>query len=272
MDESTLVALEHENFIAYVSGAISCGRNALVTHDDGIVTMLSGVGMRLFNQVQVEGDDADPAAIVRGVRQARARGDMFVVNLRAGTDDRFSETARSAGLSTSGDGYTPAMVWYPITKAGLQSRPAVDFEIRQVTDAVGVANHMTTATDGFGVPPSIMPGIMCVDLARRDGWTVYVGYQAGKPVCTGLGLRTGRTIGVYNISTLPSARGNGYGRAITARVVADGMRSGCDVAILQATEMGRPIYERMGFRLITRYIGWIDPEPLPARVVHATGG
>jgi hypothetical protein len=46
---------------------------------------------------------------------------------------------------------------------------------------------------------------------------------------------------------------------MTARVVADGVVAGCDVAALQASEMGRPIYERLGFRTIVRYAAYIDP-------------
>jgi predicted GNAT family acetyltransferase len=81
------------------------------------------------------------------------------------------------------------------------------------------------------------------------------------PVSTGLGVRSGRTIGIYNIATIPAARGKGYGAAITRRNVADGVAAGCDVAILQASDMGFPIYERIGFRTVVEYVGFVDPSP-----------
>ena len=37
--------------------------------------------------------------------------------------------------------------------------------------------------------------------------------------------------------------------------------AGCDVAILQASEMGRPIYERLGFRTVVEYDGCSPAEP-----------
>ena len=85
-----------------------------------------------------------------------------------------------------------------------------------------------------------------------------MGFAAGEPVVSGLGWRTGRTAGVYSIATVPSARRRGYGAAMTARVVADGVAAGCDVAALQASEMGRPIYERLGFRTVVRYVTYAD--------------
>jgi GNAT superfamily N-acetyltransferase len=92
-----------------------------------------------------------------------------------------------------------------------------------------------------------------VGLLDESDCTVYVGYARGAPVASGLGWRTGRTIGVYAIATIPAARRKGYGAAMTARVVTDGLAAGCDVAALQASELGRPIYERLGFRVAVRY-------------------
>jgi hypothetical protein len=42
-------------------------------------------------------------------------------------------------------------------------------------------------------------------------------------------------------------------------VVADGVAAGCDVAGLQASEMGRPIYEKLGFRTVVSYAAYVDP-------------
>jgi hypothetical protein len=46
---------------------------------------------------------------------------------------------------------------------------------------------------------------------------------------------------------------------MTARVVADGVNAGCDGAALQASQMGRPIYERLGFRTVVSYAAYADP-------------
>jgi predicted acetyltransferase len=73
-------------------------------------------------------------------------------------------------------------------------------------------------------------------------------------------VKSGTTAGIYNVATLPSHRKRGYGEAMTWRAVAGGAAAGCDVAILQASQMGRPIYERMGFRLVAPYRTFHRPD------------
>ena len=43
---------------------------------------------------------------------------------------------------------------------------------------------------------------------------------------------------------------------MTARVVTDGLAAGCTAAALQASEQGRPIYERLGFRTVVSYVAY----------------
>jgi hypothetical protein len=45
---------------------------------------------------------------------------------------------------------------------------------------------------------------------------------------------------------------------MTARVAADGAAAGADVAVLQATDMGFPVYERMGYRTVVEYMGYVE--------------
>ena len=111
-------------------------------------------------------------------------------------------------------------------------------------------------TAGFGSDPTVAQGTACEGLLDRPGCVLYVGYAGGAAVVSGLGWRTGRTIGVYSIATVESARRHGYGTAMTARVLADGVVAGCDVAALQASVLGRPIYERLGFRTVVTYAAY----------------
>lgn len=101
MDDSILARLEHENMTAALTLAGGQARGARVELADGIALILTGLPLRLFNQVIVEGDGATADAISAAVAIARDRGDAFVVNLRRGTDDRhLPATHRLSGSST----------------------------------------------------------------------------------------------------------------------------------------------------------------------------
>jgi GNAT superfamily N-acetyltransferase len=261
MDDG-LIALEHENWIAYLTGVVRCSGQAIVTRDDGVVTILSGLPFDWFNQVLVARAQATPEGVLAAVARARERDDTFVVRLRDGIDDRFIPTLIEAGLVAGGAAsLTPGMVAFPIGIDALARHAAPDLEIRRVTDAPGIEVHRRVVTAGFGSAPVVAEGTACPDLLGRAECVVYVGYADGIPVASGLGWRSGRTIGVYSIATIGSARRRGYGAAMTARVIADGVAAGCDVAALQASEMGRPIYERLGFRTVVRYTAYADPMP-----------
>jgi GNAT superfamily N-acetyltransferase len=226
----------------------------------GVVTILTGLPFDWFNQILIEREGATPAGVLAGVAQARERSPSFVVRLREGLDDRFIATLTRAGLASAReDATTPGMVAFPIDHDAIASHASPELEIRRVTDLAGIDAHRKVVTDGFGSDPAVALGTACVDLLDRPDCVVYVGYAGGDPVVSGLGWRTGRTIGVYSIATIASARRRGYGAAMTAHVVSDGLVTGCDVAALQASEIGRPIYERIGFRTVVRYATYMDP-------------
>jgi GNAT superfamily N-acetyltransferase len=283
MTDHELAALEHANYITAISLPGEILPNTLVRRANGVAVALSGLQLRLFNQILVEDDGVERDAIAGGVAAARARGADFVVSLRRGIDDRWIPLMTELGLEPVGQEHSvPGMALRPIP-AGADDEPlaidgartaAVDgrsgavlgpLDIRVVTDHPGLEDHIAVVIAGFELPEQIVRAFMSPRLLELPGITTYVGYAEGRPVTTGLGIRTGRTIGVYNIATVPEARRRGYGAAMTARVARDGALAGCETAILQASPMGKPIYERMGYRTVVEYDGFVDPEaPAPS--------
>jgi ribosomal protein S18 acetylase RimI-like enzyme len=53
---------------------------------------------------------------------------------------------------------------------------------------------------------------------------------------------------VWEVATLPAARGRGLVSGLMRRALADGRDRGCEVSTLQATKVGEPVYERLGYR------------------------
>jgi ribosomal protein S18 acetylase RimI-like enzyme len=53
---------------------------------------------------------------------------------------------------------------------------------------------------------------------------------------------------VWWVATVPEARGRGLAAGLMRRALADGRERGCEITTLQATKLGQPVYERLGYR------------------------
>jgi GNAT superfamily N-acetyltransferase len=91
------------------------------------------------------------------------------------------------------------------------------------------------------------------------GAALCVGDVAGSPVATALLLATGRVAGIFWVATLEGQRRKGYGEALTFAAVEAGREFDCTLASLQASEMGLPVYARMGFEHATHYVAFERP-------------
>jgi len=258
MDRQVLADRTHANIIAANTLVGSNASGAAVYRSGGVRAISTRLPVLLFNLVVAEGPDATADGLSAAVGYMRDRGTEFVVNLRLGTDDRHVTVIQELGLvPMSGEPWLPGMALSPIPSDEPGRRPG--YEIRRVTDSAGLADHTRIGAVGFDLSEDLFRAVMTDATLATEGIAVYVGYLDGEPITTGLGVRTGPTIGVYNIATVPSARGRGYGGEMTSRVALDGAAAGCDVAILQASRMGFSVYERLGFRTVVEYMGYIEP-------------
>jgi GNAT superfamily N-acetyltransferase len=228
----------------------------------GVTAVGTGLPILLFNQVLVDGG-ATPDGVAASIRAAveifRAQHKPYAVTLRGGIDDPYRPLLGELGLEPLDTSpWMPGMALHPLPAPGGTALPA-GHEIRRVVDEAGLGHHMDMLAAGFGMPREWAEAFLTDEVSRRPEVAIYVGYQDGQPVTSGLGLRTGTTIGIYNIATVESARRRGYGAAMTMRIVDDGGAEGCEVAILQASEMGQPVYERLGFRTVVEYFGYVEP-------------
>jgi GNAT superfamily N-acetyltransferase len=259
-DRHALAELVHETVIAANVALAAEVPGSLVQVDRGVIVVATGLPIRLLNQAVVR-EGADPRAIESAVASLRGAGVPFVVCLRAGTDDSFVDVVRGLGLGPISDAaWLPGMAMHPLPDPGRVVAPR-GIEIREVEGGRGVADHVAAIAAGFGMDPEIARAFVTEVAVARPDIALYVGYDGELPVAAGLGMRVGRTVGVFNIATVEAWRGRGIGAAITMRVVDDGAAAGCDTAILQASPMGLPVYERLGFVTVVEYDGYIEPGP-----------
>jgi GNAT superfamily N-acetyltransferase len=70
---------------------------------------------------------------------------------------------------------------------------------------------------------------------------------------TGVATINGPVAWIGTIWVTSSARGRGIGRALTEAPIEAAESAGCRTLVLVATDAGRPLYERLGFRVQTWY-------------------
>lgn len=90
----------------------------------------------------------------------------------------------------------------------------------------------------------------------------------GEVVGVGFGTRNGLAGWIGLVCVSPSHQKRGVGTTLTARVAERLEDLGCRTLVLTATEMGRPVYEKLGFATETFYHGFAGPglepnAPLP---------
>src|SRR5664280_2258393 len=136
------------------------------------------------------------------------------------------------------------------------------FEIRDMTSAeVGAACELALAQGwrdrrafyGFALrTPTCQPLVGVVD---------------GRIVATGVATVNGSVGWLGAVAVEEAVRGRGYGRAVTEELRRRLLAAGCETLSLVATPAGRPLYERMGFRLATHYhqmqADHLDETPVP---------
>lgn len=87
-------------------------------------------------------------------------------------------------------------------------------------------------------------------LAQKERLVNVLAWCDDQPVAAGSLWVDGETAGLYNIVTHETFRGRGIGAAVTAMLMEQGRARGCTEAILHATEMALPVYERLGFETV----------------------
>ena len=143
--------------------------------------------------------------------------------------------------------------------------PPAELAIRPVLHAPDLIAFHSVLTHGFPedfeddtATRTIMAGTASVaaEIGYREPLgpaTRWLGTVDGRPVATAR-LHTGAGVaGIYTVVTIGDVRRRGYGEAMTRVALHAARAAGLRIATLQASEAGRGIYERIGFRELCRF-------------------
>ena len=243
LSESALVAAIEGNMVEVL---LAMGRSPVAKlYEDGeAACLLTGIPFPPFNQVfRTRVPDTRIDARVREMTQRFSSGGLpalWLVEPSAKPDD-LGEHLEHHGWVRGGDSIGMALDLSGIREAV----PAPQDLSIEVADDPAKLRCWTQVA----FPPPVSAG--CFELFSGLGfglpWRHYLGLQNRQPVaCAQLFLGVG-VAGIYLVRTVPDARRQGIGAALTLRVLLDARDIGCRVAVLASSPMGEALYRRLGF-------------------------
>jgi GNAT superfamily N-acetyltransferase len=134
---------------------------------------------------------------------------------------------------------TPRAMAMPIS--GLRPpQPDPDLEIREEPDHELVSSINEVA---YGFAPGEFP----VMRGQLGDLRTYLGSIDGATVACAGAFAHGGDCEIVFVAVLPEGRGRGISGRLMARALSDAAEQGLQTTTLQATKLGRPVYERLGY-------------------------
>lgn len=174
-------------------------------------------------------------------------GESFAILIESETGEGIEDYLRHHGWEL--DEEEVAMVLTPVPDP---EPPPPGLRIDTVATEAAYEDFMTVVPGNRFWVPSLAA-------ATDPNVSLFVGYIDDEPVVTSRLVCYGEIGEVTAVQTLDSHRRRGYGRALTRAAIAEAGRRGCTAVILTATEMGYPLYLRMGFEEVCAYRTYLQP-------------
>ncbi|HUC07859.1 MAG TPA: GNAT family N-acetyltransferase [Solirubrobacterales bacterium] len=199
--------------------------------------------------------------IARAKEFFAARDRRFSIWIRAGqaADDDLVVAAEAAGFQ--------AVFEMPEMLLGneLATEPLPPgAELRQLSaegDAPGFWQVAKEAYASNGFPPEVFAGYTDHSGLLAENVVAFIVYLDGEPASIAMTIVSHGVAGIYWVGSTEWARGQGLGRAVTVAATNAGLALGAEIASLQASPMGRPIYTKLGYETAFDYRLLMSPPP-----------
>lgn len=232
---------------------------ARTRREGGALGVITGADLDDFNGVWGEAAAVDPGALARLLDEVRAAGVPYGMQLRPGWPAAAAEIARERGLVRAPS--QPLMTLEDDRRLTDALAPE-GLSLRALAPGEGALHARVAAVGGVLVGDEVaLRALMTPAVLGIPGLRAYVGEAAGEAVTTALGMRVDDSVGIFNVATVPGHRRHGYGAAVTARAVRDGLDEGARWAWLTASPAGEPVYRSLGFSTVEHWDFWEQPAP-----------
>ena len=215
-----------------------------------VAAIRTGIEVGFYNPVLALGADGLLDEVLAAVDWVESSGLPTTVHLSAGVEHRIG--AELVGRDFLADPWpSPVMVVEPIPPS---HPPPPELRLR-----VGGAELHDDWHTAVGMSTTLRR-VIGPEFMADPTVIVAVGDLDGEPVAHAAAVRSGPTLGVYAVGTVERFRRRGYGRAVTWAVIDAGVAAWrSEIAILQSSEAGVPVYESMGFAEVDRIFAFDRP-------------
>lgn len=129
-----------------------------------------------------------------------------------------------------------------------------EIEMRAVSDAAMRAAFAEVTSIAFEIPYTVAHAVYMREQAWLGDYQGFVGLANGRPVSIIAIVGAAGAIGVYSLATAPGFRRMGYAEALLRAAAGEiSRRTGFTRVVLQSTDAGYSLYQRMGFRDATKF-------------------
>lgn len=172
-----------------------------------------------------------------------------------------SSTPADLGDSLAAQGFVKAgaIPGMAVRLDALKSAPPTPdlFEITLVEDDEARQLVARLSGAGVGLPGAAIRGtealFASIAAVPDVPFDHFIGWLAGEPVAIVSMLRDGKTVGIYNVVTMPEARQKGIGGAITHYALRVAQERGAELGVLHSSPMGFGVYEKLGFQMYCEF-------------------
>ena len=222
-----------------------------IEEHDGVTMIATAIPIPFFNPVFLARQPPDLAATLADAGAFYARHALpWVLRAYGDTAQALEPTISAAGFEAQP--VLPGMVLAPLPTAAPGAPPV---EIRVVADLPTMREYNQILATVFEAPVELFACFETPEFLAAFDMAAYLGYVDGQPVATALRCTTKRVAAVFNIGTLPAYQRCGIGAAMTLHAALD-VREGVVASVLESSEQGYAMYERIGYRRVLDIQSW----------------
>lgn len=175
----------------------------------------------------------------------------ILVFLTAEVSDQLAPVVHDLDLKHAGQ--IPLMTYDP-SDTPIET---TDYQIERVENEEELQDVSRILASAFELPLGSCNRVLGERLLEGLGLDIFLAREKSNVVSTLQSTRAGDIVGIWSMGTMPEHQRKGAGRALIDYVLAFHHARGAKLFYLLATEVGKPLYERIGFHTTTEAAVWV---------------